>query len=523
MSGSNICSKLGGNKLLARFTRTFLLTFLAVMPSLMAIADEHVRALRVAVSTRPPGLGNPYSSMPIGAINPNHVLYDALTLIGDKGVVLPSLALSWEPEAGASWIFRLRPDVVFSNGEPFTADTVVSVIEYLRSENAARYPVAIETAVINYAEAVDPLTVRITTTKPDALLPKRMSFVFMIPMKYWNEVGVDGFGLNPAGSGPFKVKDWGQTTGTYIFERNPSSWRTSEYFDELHFTGVVDVVSRAQTLISDQVDLSFKLSLDLLVDLKSQGYQTLARQTYSIGAWAFRQIDPDSPLADTRVRRALNLAIDRKKIAETILSGVTSPVSQVATSDVYGFNPNLPLFPYDPAAARALLVEAGYGTGFKLDAIVRSDPSVPEQILIGQVVAQNLAEIGLDVKLNQIPGQRWLGHYFSGDWGGAHILKTSFNNTIHGDVIRSIETASCLKAGAFYCKEEMLPLIEASNREFDPAIRQKMLQELVAALHNDPPAIYLFPYFDTLAYSPMLDELPMTGARINLEGIGMKQ
>ena len=69
----------------------------------------------------------------------------------------------------------------------------------------------------------------------------------------------------------------------------------------------------------------------------------------------------------------------------------------------------------------------------------------------------------------------------------------------------------------------MLPLIEASNREFDPAIRQKMLQELVAALHNDPPAIYLFPYFDTLAYSPMLDELPMTGARINLEGIGMKQ
>ena len=510
-------------RMLAQIAKQIVIVLLAFSPVGFSVAQDSINALRVAVPGRPPGLGNPYSTMPIGAVNPMHVLYDALTLIGDKGVILPALALTWEPRGDNAWVFTLRPDVVFSNGEPFNAQTVVDVITFLRSENAAGYPVAIETAAIDSAEVIDDLTVLIKTNRPDALVPKRMSFVFMIPMTYWAEVGMDEFGLKPHGSGPFKLKEWGQTTGTYIFQRNPRSWQSSGYYDELRFTPIVDVVSRAQSLISDQVDVSFKLSLDLLADLRSEGYETLARQTYSVGAWAFRQIDPESPLRDARVRRALNLSIDRESIAKTILTGVTSPVSQVATADVYGYNPDLPLFPYDPQASRDLLAEAGFENGIQLEAIVRSDPSVPEQVLIGQVVAQNLAAVGVDVRLNQMPGSQWLRHYFSGDWAGAHILETSFNNTIHGDVIRSIETASCLKAGAFYCDEDMLPLIEASNREFDEEARKKMLQELVTLLHYDPPAIYLFPYFDTLAYSAHLNPMPMTGARINLERITPRQ
>ena len=508
------------------FLKFFQLSALIVLlftPQIPAKADDAAKALRVAVAGRPPGLGNPYSTLPIGAINPMHLLYDALTMVGDEGVILPALAVSWEHQGDDAWVFQLRPDITFSNGEVFNAQTVVDVMTYLRSEAAAGYPVANETAMIDSAELVDEFTVLIRTNRPDALLPKRMSFVYMVPMQYWNDVGVDHFGLEPAGSGPFKLKDWGQATGFYVFERNPASWRPSAHFDEVHFFGVGDVVSRAQSLTSGQIDLSFKLSLDLLEDLKAQGFNTVARQTYSIGAWAFRQIDPESPLADTRVRRALNLAIDRESIAKTILSAVTSPVSQVATAEVYGYNPDLPLFSYDPEAARALLTEAGYGDGLQLEALVRSDPSVPEQILIGQVVAQNLAEIGVEVRLNQVPGQRWLGHYFSGDWGSSQILETSFNNTIHGDVIRSIETASCLKAGAFFCREDMLPLIEESNREFDTEKREVMLQNLVAALHYDPPAIYLFPYFDTLAYAPHLNELPTTGGRINMEQITVRQ
>lgn len=490
-----------------------------------AFAQEEadLSILRVAVPGRPPGLGNPYSSLPIGVINPNHVLYDALTLIGDSGAILPGLALNWQPIGETTWQFSLRPNVTFSNGELFTAQTVVDVVTYLRSEQAAGYLVAGETSMIDSATVVDDLTVRIHTNRPDAILPKRMSFVYMVAMDYWSEVGVDAFGLAPVGSGPFQLKDWGQTTGTFIFERNPMSWRDTQNFDELHFTAVGDVTARAQSVLSGQIDLSFKLSLDLLTDLSVQGFKTLARPTYSIGAWAFHQVDGQSPVADIRVRRALNMAIDRDGIAASILSGVSEPVSQVATSDVYGHAPDLPLFPYDPEAARSLLEEAGYGDGLKLRAIVRNDPSVPESLLIYQVLAQNLAAIGVDVELDPVPGQRWLGMYFSGDWDGADILDTSFNNSIHGDAIRSIETASCLKAGAFYCNSDLLPLIEASNQDFDPVSREKKLQALVEALHYDPPALYLFPYFDTLAYSPKLNDLPVSGQRVNLEEVTLRQ
>ncbi|MDG2243611.1 MAG: ABC transporter substrate-binding protein [Rhodospirillaceae bacterium] len=486
-------------------------------------AQDSPDILRIAVPSRPLGLGNPYSSLPIGAINSNHVLYDALTNIGDKGAILPALALSWESSGDTAWIFKLRPGVEFSNGESFTAQTVVDVITYLRSEEAAGYLIAGETAMIESASLIDDLTVQINTNRPDAILPKRMSFVYMVAMDYWKEVGVDAFGLEPAGSGPFKLKDWGLRTGSYVFERNRSSWRDTGYFDEIKFTAVGDVVSRAQSMLSGQIDLSFKLSLDLLVDLQAAGFNTVARPTYSIGAWAFHQVDKDSPVADVRVRKALNLAIDRESIAATILSGVTQPVSQVATPDVFGYAPDLPLFDYDPDAARALLAEAGYSDSLKLRAIVRSDPSVPESTLIYQVLAQNLAAVGVEIDLNPIPGTRWLSMYFSGDWSGADILDTSFNNSIHGDAIRSIETASCLKAGAYFCDESLLPLIEASNREFDQDLRQKKLQELVTALHQNPPAIYLFPYFDTLAYSPRFNTIPMTGQRVDLERITPKK
>ena len=124
-----------------RAFRTFLVSLglaVLVVPlgAALVAAEDSSSVLRVAVPARPPGLGNQYSSLPVGAINSNYVLFDALTLIGDKGAVLPALALSWRPEGESAWLFELRPDVVFSNGEPLTAKSVVDVLTFLRSPEA---------------------------------------------------------------------------------------------------------------------------------------------------------------------------------------------------------------------------------------------------------------------------------------------------------------------------------------------------------------------------------------------------
>ena len=501
----------------------FILTLIIFLGSEGAYADCPERSLCVAVAGRPASLGNPYSTLPIGAINPMHVLYDALTIIGDNGAILPSLALNWEKKDDRSWIFYLREGIVFSNGEEFNAKTVVDVITYLRSRDAAGYPVASETKIIKDAKLINNFTVQVNTNESDAILPKRMSFVYMVPMQYWRKVGTDEFGLKPSGSGPFKLKDWGIRSGTYIFERNDLSWRKSLFFDEIRFTAVGDVVSRAQSMISGQIDLSFKLSLDLLVDLEARGFNTIAKQTYSVGAWAMKQIDDKSPISNINVRKAMNYAIDRETIAKTILSDVSSPVSQMATPEVFGYNPKLDPYPFDPLRAKKLLADAGFESGIKLRAIVRSDPSVPESTLVNQVVAQNLSDVGIDVVLQAVPGTRWISMYFSGDWDGADLLETSFNNTIHGDVIRSIETASCIKTGAFFCDKDMMVKIYESNQEFNNDLREKKLQKIIAQLHFNPPALYLFPYFDTLAFSPRLKNLPMTGQKVNMEMIEINQ
>ena len=236
-----------------------------------------------------------------------------------------------------------------------------------------------------------------------------------------------------------------------------------------------------------------------------------------------KQIDDKSPISNINVRKAMNYAIDRETIAKTILSDVSSPVSQMATPEVFGYNPKLDPYPFDPLRAKKLLADAGFESGIKLRAIVRSDPSVPESTLVNQVVAQNLSDVGIDVVLQAVPGTRWISMYFSGDWDGADLLETSFNNTIHGDVIRSIETASCIKTGAFFCDKDMMVKIYESNQEFNNDLREKKLQKIIAQLHFNPPALYLFPYFDTLAFSPRLKNLPMTGQKVNMEMIEINQ
>jgi len=490
---------------------------LALASAQPALAADDV--LRVAIPARPPGLGNPFAAIPVGAVNPAHVMFDTLTVIGERGSVLPSLAVRWRADGELAWEFDLRTDVTFSNGERFDARSVADTLEFLISDAANSYVVAGELSMIAGATAIDADTVRVVTRTPDAILPNRLSFVAMVPMQTWAKIGPTEFGLRPVGTGPFKLRDWGMDSGRIVLDRNEASWRNPGQFRELHFAVVPDVLSRMQALLGDQVDLTVRLSLDLLDELAAAGLKIQVVPTYSIGAWAFRQTDGASVVADPRVRRALNLAVDRKAISDSVFKGYAEPASQVANTDVFGFNPELAPYPYDPDGARALLKEAGLASGLDLDVIVRSDASVPESVLVAQIVAQNLAAVGVRVKLRRVPGQQWLKMYFSGDWAGAQVMEISFNNSLYGDAIRAIETASCLKPGAFYCDESQRALIAASNRDFDRGSRERRLQELGARLHQDPPAIYLFPYLDSLAYHRRLGTLPRAGQRLVLEKI----
>ena len=496
---------------------------LALLLSVMALPAVS-ETLRIATSGRVPNLGNPYASMMTRGMHPSSIMFDALTKLGSNGEVNPVLATSWKATSPNRWVFTLRQGVTFANGEPFNADAVVAVFEFLVTPDARGLFMAGETRNIEQANALDEFTVELITCKPDAILPKRLSLVFMVPPRAWADMGQDEFALHPIGSGPYQLRDWGFQTGIYEMDRVPTSWRAATHDntpETIAFYVAADAVSRSQSLISGQTHLVTNLGLDMLIEMEAQGYATETLESPHIEGLAMRNTDAEHPLADVRVRQALNMAIDRQTMADIILYGKTQPNSQGALPQTFGFNPDITPYPYDPDRARQLLADAGYEDGLFFEAVVRTQAAAPENLQIYQKVAQDLARIGVTMEIRGVQAAQWIAMWFTGDWRGADILSMNWSSSIYMDAIRSIENASCLKPAPFFCDPTMVPRIEASSTLFEPLERQKELQAMMAQLHDLAPTILLFPEIHTFAFDPALGPLQYDGEMLMLDAIRM--
>ncbi|MFL2769648.1 MAG: ABC transporter substrate-binding protein [Rhodospirillaceae bacterium] len=484
-----------------------------------ASLSTNAQTLRVGVPSRTPGLGNPFASMITGGVHPSTLIFDGMVEIDSSGAVVPALAESWKVTSPTTWEFSLRDDIFFANGEPFNAETVVYIIDYLKTKPAQRYFVSGEVQKISGIMALDEFTVEFTTRTPDAIFPKRLGMILMVPHRAWSEMGPDDFGLQPVGTGPFILVDWGMNSGRAQLVRNKSSWREVKQLTNIEFAIIQEQLSRAQALMSDQIDMAYGLSFETLGQLADEGYHTLVKQAPLVGALALPNWDPDHPLADVRVRQALNYGTNRQAISRVILQDTVKANGQGAIPGVAGYNPAIPAYPYDPERARALLDEAGYASGLSFRADVLLSANVPEADLIYQSIAQDLRMIGVELEIRPTFGTEWIRKWFSGDWGEADILSSIWNTSVYMDAIRAIENVSCTKNGAFFCIPEMMADIEETRTNFDPASRERQLQDLLARLHDLAPSLYLFPQASTFAFSSRVKNIIFGRQQMNLEDI----
>ncbi len=185
--------------------------FIAALASAVVLFPGYLGAetLRVAVSTYSPTLGNPFS----GVSQPSAELwlsfYDNLTRLGWTSELEPNLALSWENMTPTTWVFKLRPNVVYHNSKPFTAQDVVDVLALIKTPEMTRFLIPSELRGVVGGRVIDDLTVEIETEEPDAILPNRLATLMIIDPEHWNDVGVDAYTLAPVGTGPYKLKRWG--------------------------------------------------------------------------------------------------------------------------------------------------------------------------------------------------------------------------------------------------------------------------------------------------------------------------
>jgi len=477
---------------LARGSRRLRYT-LAALGLIAAETNAHAAptaTVRLAVPVAMSTYGHPFNAD--DGSSTRLALFDGLTALTREGKLEPALAQRWRMTSPTTWIFELRPGTVFHNGRPMTADAAVAAINYVLGDPTLfAYRDVVNVAG---ARALSPTELKVTTRTPDPILPNRLAGVMIPEPEAFRALGIGGFTRAPVGTGPFRPRQWDRGTGRATLIAEPSSWRASKSVGTIEMNMLTDVTTRMQALLSDQTDIAVNLEPDHVDVLQKEGLTTHVLPAPHVLVIALRNIgEAAEPLKDARVRRALNLAVNKQQMLDGVLGGRGALASQITTVGVPGFDPTLAPYPYDPATARKLLSEAGYGKGFDLDVGVFSG-QVPGDTAMFQLMKQDLAAVGVNVTLRALSMAEFMQRVGTGEWSGADALPTALSSARFGDASQAIEFLSCASPAKVFCAPELTKPIEAAATELDPAKRAAMMQGVVRALHDVAPVLLLTQY-----------------------------
>jgi peptide/nickel transport system substrate-binding protein len=482
----------------------FVLTLLTAWPA----AAEGV--LRVAIGFLSFNGGQPYQGVTLPSVIAHQAVYDTLTIIGDKGEVMPSLAVSWTQENPRTWVFTLRQGVRFSNGEPFNADALVASAAHMASPQGRAETIGSAMYQVERVEAVEELTARVHLNEPDGLFPLHAS-AWRIPAPVaFRNLGNEGFQKNPIGTGPFTVTRW--DAGRVQMAANPASWRAPR-LSGLDIREVPEETARLQAMTSGAVDFTLGLSPDLEPELRGLGARLVRRLTPTVSFIAAHTIPDASPLKDPRVRFALNLAVNRQAIIDNVLGGAVDPAAQLTFPGAFGYDPALAPYPYDPAKAKALLAEAGFPEGLELKAGVAVGARASDNLYVQQI-ASDLEKIGVILELITRPQQAQMQDLFFGK-----LEVDMFTMFARGhDALADYRHRTCagLTQGRypFHCDPKVTPTLNAALAENNAAKRLELYKKVARLERDNPPGIILWQgvEFDGLGrgvsgYAPVYEDL----------------
>ena len=423
--------------------------------------------------TLAPSWFDPSSAPP--QITPFGVLYavhDALVrpLPGQK--MGPSLAEAWtESPDGLAYEFKLRRGLKFHNGDPVTADDAKWSFERYQGAGARQLQ-----ARVRQVEAVDALTVRFHLKEP---WPDFMTFYgttataagIVLPRKYFESVGADGFRQRPVGAGPYRFVS--QRPGIeVVLEAYTGYWRHVPYVKRLVMKSVPDGTTRLAMLKKGDTDMAYFLDGIEGEEVRRDPRLTLVATRHASIFWIEfpDQWDPKSPWRDRRLRLAVNYALDRKGTNEAACLGYCPPAG-VIVPRVMDFALQVPPLPYDPQKAKQLLAEAGYPNGFDAGEFV----PIPGFSTVGEAALNNLNAVGIRVRMRPMERAAFYAAWQEKKLRGLFLVAVGNSGNAASRVEAFIHSKGASASGGYPDIDEMF---EQQARERDPARREALLHRI---------------------------------------------
>jgi peptide/nickel transport system substrate-binding protein len=435
-----------------------------------------------------------------------YAVHDAMVKPMPGNAMAPSLAESWTAARdGLSYEFVLRKGVVFHNGDPLTADDVK--FSFDRYKGAAAKLLKEKVAAV---EVVDPLRVRFRLKEP---WPDFMTFYatpasgagWIVPKKYVEKVGDEGFRKAPVGAGPYKLASFNPGV-EMVLEAHDRYWRKTPAVKRLVWKVVLEDLTRLAMLKRGEVDVAYSLRGPLGEEVKRTAGLKLVPTVISATQWLDfgpLQWDPKSPWSDRRVRLAAALAFDKNAINQAETLGHSKPTGSIIPS-AFEYALAIPPYPYDPPRARKLLAEAGYPNGFDAGDYA-CDASYST---VAEAIASYLAAVGIRTKLRPMERAAFLSNWK--DKNIRSIMQAGAGG--HGNAATRVQNYFARDGVYTWASHPgMDDLFAQQARELDPKRREALLHQIQRLAH------------DRVMHAPLweLGFLNAIGPRVEQSGLGL--
>ena len=471
---------------------------IAGVPLELLAQDRKGGTLNVLVQPEPPGL-----MMGIVQNGPTQLIagniYEGLLRYDEKITPLPQLATSWTASAdGKTYTFKLKPNVKWHDGKPFTsADVVFSVDVFLRKTHA-RLRGNLE--AVESIKALDPLTVEFKLKYPFGpfLGMFENGTMPMVPRHLYE--GTDFLSnpnnARPVGTGPYRFKEWAK--GSYILiEANPDYHVANlPLIEKVYYHVIPDAAARAAAFESGKVDIAPGGSVEYfdvqrLAKLPGVAVTTKGWEFFSPHSWLWIN-HRKAPMDNVKFRQAVMHAIDREAMAKIAWYGYAKPATGPFNSAIKYYSDKVRQYPRDPAKAKQLLAESGYkGETLRLLPLPYGE-SWQRQ---AEIVRQGLTQAGIKIEMVATDVAGWNQRLNEWDYDLAFTYVYQYGDPALG-VARNYTSTNIAKGSPFnnvegYSNPRVDALFAAGARSADPASRQKAYLEVQQLLLEEVPVAWL--------------------------------